>query len=65
MFEQTFKNIDDVLWKEAGCTTELDAEKLPHLLELKYNALADAVVVLGNVTSIRETFTGFQQHLYG
>ena len=21
-FEQTFKNIDDVLWKEAGCTTE-------------------------------------------
>ncbi len=24
MFEQTFKNIDDVLWKEAGCTTELD-----------------------------------------
>jgi hypothetical protein len=24
VFEQTFKNIDDVLWKEAGCTTELD-----------------------------------------
>ena len=24
MFEQTFKNIDDVLWTEAGCTTELD-----------------------------------------
>ena len=24
MFEQTFKTIDDVLWKEAGCTTELD-----------------------------------------
>jgi len=24
MFEQTFKNFDDVLWKEAGCTTELD-----------------------------------------
>ena len=24
MFEQTFKNIDDVLWKEAGCATELD-----------------------------------------
>ncbi len=24
MFEQTFKAIDDVLWKEAGCTTELD-----------------------------------------
>jgi len=25
MFEQAFKNIDDVLWKEAGCTTELDS----------------------------------------
>ena len=24
MFEQAFKNIDDILWKEAGCTTELD-----------------------------------------
>ena len=24
MFEQIFKSIDDVLWKEAGCTTELD-----------------------------------------
>ena len=24
MSEQVFKNIDDVLWKEAGCTTELD-----------------------------------------
>jgi len=24
MFEQAFKNIDDALWKEAGCTTELD-----------------------------------------
>jgi len=24
MFEQTFKNIDDVLRKEAGCAAELD-----------------------------------------
>jgi len=24
MFEQAFKNIADVLWKEAGYTTELD-----------------------------------------
>ena len=24
MFEQTFKNIDDVLCKEAGCSSELD-----------------------------------------
>jgi type I restriction enzyme M protein len=29
MFEQTFKNIDDVLWKEAGSTTELDGFVTP------------------------------------
>ncbi len=23
MFEQAFKNIDDALWKESGCTAEL------------------------------------------
>jgi type I restriction enzyme M protein len=32
MFEQTFKNIDDVLWKEAGCATE----QTSWLLFLKY-----------------------------
>lgn len=37
MFEQTFKNIDDVLWKEAGCATELDyTEQTSWLLFLKY-----------------------------
>lgn len=37
MFEQTFKNLDDVLWKEAGCTTELDyTEQSSWLLFLKY-----------------------------
>lgn len=37
MFEQVFKNIDDVLWKEAGCTTELDyTEQTSWLLFLKY-----------------------------
>ena len=36
MFEQAFKNIDDVLWKEAGCTTELDyTEQTSWLLFLK------------------------------
>ena len=24
MFEQAFKNVDDILCKEAGCTSELD-----------------------------------------
>ncbi len=37
MFEQTFKNIDDVLRKEAGCTTELDyTEQTSWMLFLKY-----------------------------
>lgn len=37
MFEQTFRNIDDVLWKEAGCTTELDyTEQTSWMLFLKY-----------------------------
>ncbi len=37
MFEQAFRNIDDVLWKEAGCTTELDyIEQISWLLFLKY-----------------------------
>ena len=37
MFEQAFKNIDDVLWKEAGCTTELYyTEQTSWLLFLKY-----------------------------
>jgi type I restriction enzyme M protein len=37
MFEQIFKNIDDVMWKEAGCTTELDyTEQSSWMLFLKY-----------------------------
>jgi len=37
MFELAFKNIDNVLWKEAGCTTELDyTEQTSWLLFLKY-----------------------------
>jgi type I restriction enzyme M protein len=37
MFEQAFKNIDDVLWKEAGCSSELDyTEQTSWILFLKY-----------------------------
>ena len=36
MFEQAFKNIDDVLRNETGCTTELDyIEQTSWLLFLK------------------------------
>ncbi len=43
---------------------ELDQDKLPHLLELKYRDINDAVASLGNVNGIREVFSGFQKHLY-
>jgi type I restriction enzyme M protein len=37
VFEQTFKNIDDILHKDAGCTSELDyTEQSSWLLFLKY-----------------------------
>ena len=37
MFEQTFKNIDDTLWKDAGCSSELDyTEQTSWMLFLKY-----------------------------
>ena len=37
MFEQVFKNIDDTLWKDAGCSTELDyAEQSSWILFLKW-----------------------------
>ncbi len=39
MFEQTFKNIDDILWKEAGCSNELDyVEQTSWIIFLKYLA---------------------------
>lgn len=43
---------------------ELDEAKLPGLLKLKYGGTHDAVDQLGELTQIRETFVGFQQHLY-
>jgi type I restriction enzyme, R subunit len=43
---------------------ELEQEKLPDLLELKYHALSDAAEKLGGVSKIRELFLGFQKHLY-
>ena len=37
MFEQTFKNIDDTLHKDAGCSSELDyVEQTSWMLFLKY-----------------------------
>lgn len=55
MFEQTFKNIDDKLWKDAGCSSELDyVEQTSWILFLKYlddleKDRADAAELSGKV----------------
>jgi type I restriction enzyme R subunit len=43
---------------------ELAENKLADLLTLKYQALPDALEVLGSVDKIRGMFFGFQKHLY-
>lgn len=43
---------------------ELDQEKLPGLLELKYHSIQDAAEQLGGVEKIKNTFIEFQKHLY-
>lgn len=43
---------------------ELAQEKLPTLLEVKYNVLSDAAAELGGIPEIREVFVGFQRYLY-
>jgi type I restriction enzyme M protein len=57
MFEQAFKNIDDVLRKEAGCTTELDytlsesfvyLQKQPHLIVDKIKTLQERTSSTGS-----------------
>ena len=58
MFEQAFKNIDDVLRKEAGCTTELDyTEQTSWLLFLKYlDALEQEKVLEAALKEKKHTF---------
>lgn len=43
---------------------ELDQEKLPQLLTLKYKAIEDAKEILGSIETIRNLFIGFQRILY-
>jgi len=44
--------------------SELDDDKLPEIIELKYKAIADAKIKFGSISSIRDTFIGFQKWLY-
>jgi len=43
---------------------ELDQEKLPILLNSKYQTLEDASAILGNLTKVKDLFIAFQKHLY-
>lgn len=43
---------------------ELDDAKLPQLLSIRYRAVNDAARELGGIARIRDTFIGFQKHLY-
>ena len=43
---------------------ELDQDKLPDLLNLKYQSISDADKALGGLSRIREIFVSFQKHLY-
>ena len=43
---------------------ELDEDKLPTLLNLKYHAISDAEQSLGDVSIIRSMFFEFQKKLY-
>jgi len=57
--------LDFVLLKyEDKGVEELDEEKLPVLLNLKYHAIADAEEKLGSVETIRSMFFAFQKNLY-
>jgi len=57
--------LEFVLAKYIECgVEELEQEKLPDLLVLKYQALSDAAEILGGTERIRTTFAGFQKFLY-
>jgi type I restriction enzyme, R subunit len=52
-----------VKYIESG-VEELDQEKLPALLELKYQAVSDATDKLGGVGKVKGLFVEFQKYLY-
>ncbi|WP_206018874.1 EcoAI/FtnUII family type I restriction enzme subunit R [Rubritalea profundi] len=61
--QQAFLNFVLTQYVKQG-VTELDDAKLGELLKLNYGAIADAKQALGPIPTIRQTFIGFQEHLY-
>lgn len=63
--QEQIEFLDFVLSKyEEKGVEELDEEKLPVLLNIKYHAIADAEKSLGDVEKIRTIFFAFQKNLY-
>lgn len=60
MFEQTFKNIDDVLWKEAGCATEQTSWLLflKYLDDLEQSRVANANLGEWKQSLLQKAFSG-------
>ena len=61
--QKEFLNFVLSKYEEKG-VEELDEEKLPVLLNLKYHAIANAEQLLGSVEKIRSMFFTFQKNLY-
>ncbi len=61
--QQEFLNFVLLQYVKQG-VTELDEAKLSELLKLNYGAITNAKDALGDTSSIRETFIGFQEYLY-
>lgn len=44
---------------------ELAQERLPQLISIKYHSQMEGIAKLGGTVKARDTFVGFQKHLYG
>lgn len=61
--QQEFLNFVLKQYVDIG-VSELNDQKLPEIIELKYGSVADAKAAMGSVGAIREAFVGFQKYLY-
>ena len=61
--QQEFLNFVLDQYVRAG-SDELDTQKLPDLLELKFGSVSDAKPAIGNIPEIRDMFIGMQSALY-
>jgi len=48
----------------ANGVKELDDKRLSTLLDIKYGGTHEAKVAMGEISTIREAFVGFQKYLY-